>query len=80
MMGQALPAAKDQQPGAGPSGLSGPHHHLHPTLAELQPVSSTQADAIRYKKSMQAEPVSMLFGLAIGMIIGFWIRDSISQR
>ena len=35
---------------------------------------------MRHQKDIQLEPVSMLFGLAIGMIIGFWIRDGISQR
>ena len=79
MMGQALPAAKDQQPGAGPSGLSGPHHHLPAMLAEIPPVTRRQVDSLRADEPIQAEFVSMLFGLAIGMIIGFWIRDSIKR-
>ena len=78
MMGQAPLAAKDQQPGAGPSGLSGPHHHLQPMLAEIPPVTRSHVKQMR--QQIEAEPVSMLFGLVIGMIIGFYIRDSINHR
>lgn len=79
MMGQALPAAKDQQPGAGPSGLSGPHHHLTAIVAEIPPVTRRQVQALRTEEPIHAEFVSMLFGFALGMIIGFWIRDNIKR-
>ena len=78
-MGQALPAAKDLQPGAGPSGLSGPHHHLASIVAEVPPLTRRQVEAWS-KPNQPAEPVSLLFGLAIGIIIGFFIRDSFDRR
>ena len=80
-MVKALPSAKDQQPGAGPSGLSGPHHYLHPLVAEIPPVTRAQVERMHEcmrnpDAHRQVEPVSMLFGLAVGAIIGFYIRDS----
>lgn len=79
-MGQALPAAKDIQPGAGPSGLSGPHHHLQGIVAEVPPLTRRQIEAWQHPPHAMAEPVSMLFGLAVGIIIGFAIRDSFDRR
>jgi len=79
-MGQAPPAEKDIQPGAGPFGLSGPHHHLHGIVAEIPPLTRRQVESWTKPGKPMAEPVSMLFGLAIGIIIGFFIRDSFNRR
>jgi hypothetical protein len=80
-MMEASPTAKDERPETGAFALSGPHHLLQPILAEIPPVTSAQMErmyACMRNPDMhrQLEPVSLLFGLAVGAIIGFYIRDS----
>lgn len=79
-MAQASPAAKDQQPGTGPSGLSGPHHYLPGILAEVPPVTRSRVEQMRAEPLPPVEPMSLLFGLVLGVIIGVIIRDSYDGR
>ena len=78
-MAQASPAAKDQQPGTGPSGLFGPHHYLPGILAEIPPVTRRQVEQLRAEPIAPVEPMSLLFGLVLGVIIGVIIRDSLDR-
>jgi hypothetical protein len=48
-------------------------------VAEIPPVTRRQVQALRTEEPIHAEFVSMLFGLALGMIFGFWIRDNIKR-
>jgi hypothetical protein len=79
-MAQASPAAKDQQPGTGPSGLSGPHHYLSGILAEVPPVTRSQVDMWRNHPESMPEPIFLIFALVLGIIIGVIIRDSYDGR
>lgn len=75
-MAQASPAAKDQQPGTGPCGLSGPHHYLPGILAEVPPVTREQVGRLmRNHSESTPEPIFLLFALVLGIIIGVIIRD-----
>jgi hypothetical protein len=78
-MAQASPAAKDQQPGTGPYGLSGPHHYLQNILAEIPVVTRRQVEQLRAEPIAPVEPMSLLFGLVLGVIIGVIIRDSLDR-
>ena len=79
-MAQASPAAKDQQPGTGPFGLSGPHHYLPGILAEVPPVTRRQVDMWRTHSEAMPEPIFLIFALVLGVIIGVIIRDSYDGR
>lgn len=80
-MAQASPAAKDQQPGTGPSGLSGPHHYLLGIIAEVPPVTRSQVDMwMRNHPESMPEPIFLIFALVLGVIIGVIIRDSYDGR
>jgi len=79
-MAQASPAGKDQQPGTGPCGLSGPHHYLPGILAEIPVVTRRQVEQLRNEPLTPIEPMSVLFGLVLGVIIGVIIRDSLDRR
>ena len=80
-MAQASPAAKDQQPGTGPCGLSGPHHYLPGILAEVPPVTRRQVDMLmRNHPESMPEPIFLIFALVLGIIIGVIIRDSFDGR
>ena len=79
-MAQASPAAKDQQPGTGPSGLFGPHHYLPGILAEVPPVTRRQVDMWMRNDAPMPEGLFLLFALVLGIIIGVIIRDSFDGR
>ena len=79
-MAQASPATKDQQPGTGPCGLSGPHHYLPGILAEIPVVTRRQVEQLRNEPLAPIEPMSVLFGVVLGVIIGVIIRDSLDRR
>jgi hypothetical protein len=79
-MAQASPADKDIQPGTGPCGLSGPHHYLPGILAEIPVVTRRQVEQLRAEPIAPVEPLSLLFGLVLGVIIGVIIRDSLDRR
>ena len=79
-MAQASPAGKDQQPGTGPSGLSGPHHYLSPLLAEIPPVTRRQVEQLRTLEPPPVEPLSLMFGLVLGIVIGVLVRDAQDGR
>ena len=79
-MAQASPAAKDQQPGTGPSGLSGPHHYLPGILAEVPPITRRQVDMWRNHSRAMPEPIFLIFALVLGVIIGVIIRDAFRGR
>jgi hypothetical protein len=79
-MAQASPAAKDQQPGTGPCGLSGPHHYLPGMLAEVPPITRSQVEAWRHPAPAIPEPIFLIFALVLGVIIGVIIRDAFRGR
>lgn len=79
-MGAASPAAKDERPGTGLFSPSGPHQNCTAIVAEVPPLTRKQVEAWMHPPKAMADPVSILFGLAIGMIIGFAIRDSFDRK
>jgi len=79
-MAEASPAAKDIQPGTGPSGLFGPHHYLPGILAEVPPVTRSQVDMWMRNDAPMPEGLFLIFGLVLGIIIGVIIRDSFDGR
>ena len=64
-MAEASPAAKDQQPGTGPSGLFGPHHYLPGILAEVPPVTRSQVDMWMRNDAPMPEGLFLIFECVI---------------